>query len=59
MKIGYYKLVKIIIDALGLAKVIINVIVRYHNFSNSIIINRDLLFASKFLLLQCYFFNIK
>ena len=36
-KIIHYKLVKITIDALGQAKVIINVLVHYHRVSESII----------------------
>ena len=40
IKIIHYKPVKVTIDALGLVKVIINVVVRHHDFSNSIIINR-------------------
>ena len=43
-----YKLVKIIINALGLAKVIINVVVRYYGLSELIVINYRLLFISKF-----------
>ena len=35
-----YKLVTIIFDALGLTKIIINIVVRYHNFSNFIITNQ-------------------
>ena len=38
-KIVYYKPVKITIDALGLAKVIIHVVVRHHGLPNSIIID--------------------
>ena len=35
----YYKLVKVTIDALGLVKIIIDIVVRHHNFPKSIIIN--------------------
>ena len=37
MKIVYYKLVKVTIDAPGLAEVIINVVVRHHRVSESIV----------------------
>ncbi len=47
-KIIYYKSIKVIIDMSSLAKVIINMIVRYHSISKSIIMNRSLLFISKF-----------
>ena len=55
----HYKLVKAIIDALGIAEVIINIVIRYHGLSNSIIIDQELLFNSKFWSLLCYFLNIK
>ena len=58
-KIVYYKQVKITIDTPGLAKVILNVIVRHHNLLNSIIINRGSLFTLKFWSLLCYFLGIK
>lgn len=45
IKIVYYKLVKVTINALGLVKVIINVIIYYHRVSEFIVINRDLLFS--------------
>ncbi len=38
-KIVYYKLVKIMIDTLGLAKVIIDMIVYHHGISESIVTN--------------------
>ena len=55
----YYKLVKITTDAPGLAKVIIDVVIRHHGLSNSIITNRGPFFTSKFWLLLCYFLGIK
>ena len=58
-KIVHYKPVKVIINALGLAEVIINVVVRYHELPNSIVTDRGLLFTSKFWLSLCYFFGIK
>ena len=59
IKMVYYKSVKITIDALGLAKVIINVVIRYHGFSDLIVTNQELLFNSKFWSLLCYFLGIK
>ena len=38
IKIVYYKLVKVTINTPGLAKVIIDIMVRHHDFSNSIVI---------------------
>ena len=55
----YYKMVKILIDVSGLVKVIINIIVRYYGLPESIIINCNLLFISKFWFLLYYFLNIK
>ena len=55
----HYKPVKVIINAPGLAKVIIKMIVRYHSFLNLIVTNRGLLFTSKFWSLLCYFLGIK
>ena len=59
IKIGYYKPVKITINALGLAVIIINIIMRHHGLPDSIITNWGSLFTSKFWSLLCYFFNIK
>lgn len=59
MKIAYYKLVKTKIDVVGLAKVIINVIIKYHGLLHSIVRDQDLLFTSKFSFMLCYFFGIK
>ena len=58
-KMVYYKPVKITINALGLAKVIINVVVRHHGFPELIITNQESFFTSKFWLLLCYFLGIK
>ena len=55
----HYKLVKITINALGLAKVITNMVIKYHGLSNSIITNWGLFFTLKFWLLLCYFLGIK
>lgn len=58
IKMIYYELVKIIIDALGLAKIILDVVVRYHGLPNSIVSNRGSVFTSKFWLSLCYFLAI-
>ena len=47
-KMVYYKLIKVIINIPGLVKVIINMVMRHHNLANSIIIDQQLLFSSKF-----------
>ena len=58
-KMIYYKPVKVTIYAPGLAKVIINVIIRHHGLPDSIVIDRGLLFTSKFWSSLCYFLSIK
>ena len=58
-KIVHYELVKITIDASGLAKVIIDVIIRHHGLLDSIITDRGFLFTSKFWFLLCYFLGTK
>ena len=55
----YYKLVKITIDTLSLAKLIINIVVRHYGLSDSIITDKGSLFMSKFWSLLCYFLKIK
>ena len=47
-KMVYYKPVKITINASGLAKVIINVVMHQHGFSDSIVTNWGSLFTSNF-----------
>ena len=54
-----YKPVKLTIDAPGLAKVIIDVIVWHHGLPDSIISNPGSVFISKFWSLLCYFLDIK
>ena len=44
----HYKPVKVTIDALGLAKVILDVVVYHHGLLNSIVTNRGSIFTSKF-----------
>ena len=58
-KLIHYKLVKIIINALGLAEIIINVVVRYHGLSDSIVTDWGLFFTSKFWLSLYYSLGIK
>ena len=59
IKMMSYNPVKIIINTLRLAKVIINVVVLYHNFPTSIISNRGAIIISKFWFLFYYFIGIK
>lgn len=47
-KMVYYKSVKVIIHISGLAKDILDVVVRYHSLSDSIVINQGSVFTSKF-----------
>ena len=58
-KMVYYKLIKITINAPGLAKVIIDVIICHYSFPNSNVTNRSFFFTSKFWSLLCYFLSIK
>ena len=55
----HYKLVKVTIDAPGLAKVNIDVVVLHHGLPDSIVTNRGSLFTSLFWSLLCYFLGIK
>ncbi len=59
MKIVYYKLVKVTINTLTLAKVIIKVVVRHHDFPDSIVSDQGSVIILKFLSLLYYFLNIK
>lgn len=59
IKIVYYKRVKVTINRLGQAKVIISVIVRYSGIFKSIVIDLSSLFISQFWFLRYYFLNIK
>ena len=58
-KMVYYKPVMVTINALGLTEVIIDVVVRYHGLSNSIVTDQGSIFISKFWSLLCYFLGIK
>ena len=55
----HYKPVKVTIDALGQAEVIIDMVVRHHGLPDSIVTNRGSLFASKFWSSLCYFLRVK
>ena len=55
----HYEPVKITIDAPGLAKVIINIVIWHHGLLNSIITDQDFLFMLKFWSLLYYFLKIK
>ena len=54
-----YKPVKITINVLILAKIIIDVVEKYHSFLNLLVIDRGSLFTSKFWLLLWYFLGFK
>ena len=58
-KMVHYEPVKITIDTPGLAKVIIDIVVRHHGLPDSIITDRGSLFTSKFWSLLCYFLGIQ
>ena len=55
----YYKPVRVTINTPGLAKLIIDVIIRHYGFSDLIVTDKGLLFSSKFWSLLCYFLGIK
>ena len=57
-KMIHYKPVKITFNVAGLAEVIIEVVVRHHGLSDSIVTNKSFLFISKFWSLLCYFLGI-
>ncbi len=59
IKMVYYKPVKVIINTLGLRKIIINLVVHPHGIPKLIITDWGLLFRSKFWSLLCYFLGIK
>ena len=58
-KMVYCGPVKVTIDALSLAEVIINVVMRPHGLPDSIVSDRGLLFILKFWSSLCYFLGIK
>ncbi len=55
----YYELVKIKINAPGLAKVIIDIVVHHYGVLESIVTDQGSLFTSKFWFLLYYFLEIK
>ena len=55
----YYESVKVIINNLKLAEVILDVIIWYYNLYDLIVSNKGLLFIFKFWLSLYYFFDIK
>ncbi len=55
----YYKLVKVIMDGLALAEVIIKIVGWYHGKLDAIMSDCGLVFILKFWSLLCYFFKIK
>ena len=59
MKMVHYKPMKTTIDASGVAKVIIDVIVRHHGLSDSIVSDKGSVFTSEFWSSLCYFLGIK
>ena len=58
-KMVYSELIKITINASRLAEVILDMVVRHYGFFNSIVLDRGLLFTSKFWSSLCYFLVIK
>ena len=58
-KMVYYELVKVTIDALGLAEVMLDVVVWHYGLPDSIVSDRGSLFTSKFPSSLCYFLGIK
>ena len=58
-KMVYYEPVKVTINALGLAKVIINMVMRHHGLLDSIVTDQGSLFILKFWWSLCYFLSIK
>ena len=59
MKMDYYKPVMITINALGLAQVIIDMVIRHHGFLDSINTHWGFLFTLKFWSSLWYFLGIK
>ena len=59
MKIVHHEPVKITIDALELAKVILDMVVQQHGLPNSIVTDQGSLFTSKFWSSLYYFLGIK
>ena len=51
----YYKPVKVTINAPGLAEIIINIVVRYHDLPDSIVIDRGIAIYLKVLVIAMLF----
>ena len=58
-KLIYYEPVRVTIEAPGLAKIILDMVVWHHGLPNSIVSDRGSLFTSKFWSSLCYFLGIK
>ena len=58
-KMVHYKPVKVTINALRLAEVILDVIVMHHDLSDSIVTDKGSFFTTNFWSSLCYFFGIK
>ncbi len=58
-KMIYYKPVKITIDTPALVEIIIETVVRHHDFPDSIVRDWGLVFTLKFWSSLCYFLGIK
>ena len=59
MRMVYYIPVKVMINIPGLAKVIINIVMRHYGVPESIVTDLDSFFISKFWFLMCYFIKIE
>lgn len=59
IKIIHYKIVKMIIDMMSQAKININMIIKYKQFLDIIVSNKNVQYISKFLLSLCYLLRIK
>ena len=58
-KMVHYKPVKVTINASGIAKVILDMVIWHNGLSNSIISDQEVTFTSKFWFSLCYFLGIK
>lgn len=54
----HFEPIKVTIDAMGLAKLILDMIVWHHGLPNITVSDKGSLFTSKFWLLFCYFLDI-
>lgn len=58
-KMIHYTLVKTTIDVVDLVKIIIDIVIRQHEFPESIVSNKSLLYILKFWFLVCYLLGIE